>query len=226
MTSNLPNQKFIYDPYVECASADWMDVKVCKSIAHHFPLLLKDRSPTERGRGRGGIMGGKGRMYCKLSNFPKGENKMSRMVKRHRLIYYLLNNELQSGLYALSIEAKMRAEVPTSLIFGRIIDIQQISNVGFLEHYFNFATYNELSARANVRNAILTFMGHGGEWAVVICDGVMGDGGEWAVVICDGGVLAVVLAVEDGGGGCDGWVAMVMVVAVAVGWRWHGGGYN
>nr|GEZ04480.1 delta-1-pyrroline-5-carboxylate synthase-like [Tanacetum cinerariifolium] len=40
--------------------------------------------------------------------------------------------------------------VPTSLIFGRIIDIQQISNVGFPEHYFNFAAYNELLARANV----------------------------------------------------------------------------
>ncbi|GKA65256.1 hypothetical protein Tco_0764963, partial [Tanacetum coccineum] len=46
--------------------------------------------------------------------------------------------------------------VPTSLIFGKIVDIKEISNVSFLEHYFNFAAYNELPARANVRNAILT----------------------------------------------------------------------
>ncbi|GJT01857.1 hypothetical protein Tco_0823026 [Tanacetum coccineum] len=46
--------------------------------------------------------------------------------------------------------------VPTSLIFGKIVDIQEISNVGFPEQYFNFAAYNELPARANVRNAILT----------------------------------------------------------------------
>nr|GEZ60817.1 delta-1-pyrroline-5-carboxylate synthase-like [Tanacetum cinerariifolium] len=63
-----------------------MDVKVCKSTTHHFPLLLKERSPTERGRGRGGTMGGKGKveshvwMYCKFSNFLKGENRMWRMV--------------------------------------------------------------------------------------------------------------------------------------------------
>ncbi|GJV55283.1 hypothetical protein Tco_1456288 [Tanacetum coccineum] len=31
-----------------------------------------------------------------------------------------------------------------------------MSNVDFPEHYFNFATYNELDARADVKNAILT----------------------------------------------------------------------
>ncbi|GKA46565.1 DNA helicase [Tanacetum coccineum] len=47
-------------------------------------------------------------------------------------------------------------ENPTYLIFGRFIDLQEISNDGFLEHYFNFATYNELPARVDVKNAILT----------------------------------------------------------------------
>ncbi|GKD92691.1 hypothetical protein Tco_1372528 [Tanacetum coccineum] len=44
----------------------------------------------------------------------------------------------------------------TSLIFGRFTNLQEISNVGFPEHYFNFAAYNELQAIANVKNAILT----------------------------------------------------------------------
>ncbi|GKA86203.1 BRCT domain-containing protein, partial [Tanacetum coccineum] len=36
---------------------------------------------------------------------------MSCMVRRHRLTYSLLNDELQNGLHALSIEAKTPAEV-------------------------------------------------------------------------------------------------------------------
>nr|GEV65680.1 hypothetical protein [Tanacetum cinerariifolium] len=47
-------------------------------------------------------------------------------------------------------------ENPASLIFGRFIDLQDISNVDFPEHYFNFATYNELQPKADVKNAILT----------------------------------------------------------------------
>ncbi|GJX00443.1 hypothetical protein Tco_0184356, partial [Tanacetum coccineum] len=43
----------------------------------------------------------------------------------------------------------------TSLILGRFTNLQEISNVGFPEHY-NFAAYNELQATANVKNAILT----------------------------------------------------------------------
>nr|GEZ60221.1 nucleic acid-binding, OB-fold protein [Tanacetum cinerariifolium] len=47
-------------------------------------------------------------------------------------------------------------ENSTALIFGKFIDVQQIPNSDFPEHYFNFAAYNELAARADVRNAILT----------------------------------------------------------------------
>ncbi|GKC54693.1 hypothetical protein Tco_1077438 [Tanacetum coccineum] len=44
----------------------------------------------------------------------------------------------------------------TSFIFGRFTNLQEISNVGFPEHYFNFAAYNELQETTNVKNAILT----------------------------------------------------------------------
>nr|GEY60673.1 reverse transcriptase domain-containing protein [Tanacetum cinerariifolium] len=50
-------------------------------------------------------------MYRKLSNFSKLEKRMSCMVRRQRIIYSLLNDELQNGLHALSIEAKTPADV-------------------------------------------------------------------------------------------------------------------
>ncbi|GKA78682.1 DNA helicase, partial [Tanacetum coccineum] len=34
--------------------------------------------------------------------------------------------------------------------------LEEISNIGFSEHYFNFAAYNELSDRATARNPVLT----------------------------------------------------------------------
>ncbi|GKB56391.1 hypothetical protein Tco_0912577 [Tanacetum coccineum] len=46
-------------------------------------------------------------------------------------------------------------ENPISLIFGRYIELIEIPSDGFLEHYFNFASYNELPARLNVINSIL-----------------------------------------------------------------------
>ncbi|GJZ85918.1 nucleic acid-binding, OB-fold protein [Tanacetum coccineum] len=56
----------------------------------------------------------------------------------------------QTGVWERTLEN------PTSLIFGRFIDLLEISNDGFPEHYFNFASYNELPARTDVRNSILT----------------------------------------------------------------------
>ncbi|GKA14459.1 hypothetical protein Tco_0694105 [Tanacetum coccineum] len=47
-------------------------------------------------------------------------------------------------------------ENPTSLIFGRHVDLIELPNDGFPEYYFNFASYNELPARADGRNVILT----------------------------------------------------------------------
>ncbi|GKE20017.1 nucleic acid-binding, OB-fold protein [Tanacetum coccineum] len=56
----------------------------------------------------------------------------------------------QTGVWERTLEN------PTSLIFERFIDLLEISNDGFPEHYFNFASYNELPARTDVRNSILT----------------------------------------------------------------------
>ncbi|GJT10995.1 hypothetical protein Tco_0858037 [Tanacetum coccineum] len=38
------------------------------------------------------------------------------------------------------------------------LQAHEISNHGFLEHYFNFAAYNELPRRANVKNVVLTVL--------------------------------------------------------------------
>ncbi|GJX42382.1 DNA helicase, partial [Tanacetum coccineum] len=45
---------------------------------------------------------------------------------------------------------------PTSITFGKFISLQEIPNNDFPEHYFNFASYNELPAKLNIRNPVLT----------------------------------------------------------------------
>ncbi|GKD60085.1 DNA helicase [Tanacetum coccineum] len=44
----------------------------------------------------------------------------------------------------------------TSLIFGKYLQVNNIPNDYFPQHYFDFAAYNELADRANVRDAVLT----------------------------------------------------------------------
>ncbi|GJZ46665.1 DNA helicase [Tanacetum coccineum] len=44
----------------------------------------------------------------------------------------------------------------TSLIFGKYVQAHNIPNDNFPQHYFDFAAYNELEDRANVRDAVLT----------------------------------------------------------------------
>ncbi|GJY17792.1 nucleic acid-binding, OB-fold protein [Tanacetum coccineum] len=56
----------------------------------------------------------------------------------------------QTGLWERTLDN------PTSLIFGKFIHLEEVPAEDFPEHYFNFASYNELAARADVRNAILT----------------------------------------------------------------------
>ncbi|GJS51633.1 DNA helicase [Tanacetum coccineum] len=56
----------------------------------------------------------------------------------------------QTGLWERTLDN------PTSLTFGKYIHLEEIPAKDFPEHYFNFASYNELAARADVRNAILT----------------------------------------------------------------------
>ncbi|GKC73958.1 nucleic acid-binding, OB-fold protein, partial [Tanacetum coccineum] len=45
---------------------------------------------------------------------------------------------------------------PVSLTFGKFITLQQIPNADFPKHYFNFAAYNELPAKVNAKNPVLT----------------------------------------------------------------------
>nr|GEZ79714.1 hypothetical protein [Tanacetum cinerariifolium] len=61
----------------------------------------------------------------------------------------------QTGLWERTLDN------PTSLIFGRFIQLEEVPGEDFPEQYFNFASYNELAARADVKNAILTdYIGH------------------------------------------------------------------
>ncbi|GKD39198.1 DNA helicase [Tanacetum coccineum] len=45
---------------------------------------------------------------------------------------------------------------PTSLTFGKFISLQEIPNADFPKHYINFAAYNELPTKVNVKNKVLT----------------------------------------------------------------------
>ncbi|GKB60103.1 retrotransposon protein, putative, ty1-copia subclass, partial [Tanacetum coccineum] len=47
-------------------------------------------------------------------------------------------------------------ENDTSLIFGKYIQLYNIPNDDFPEHYFNFAAYNELARLASVKNTVVT----------------------------------------------------------------------
>ncbi|GKB30292.1 DNA helicase [Tanacetum coccineum] len=56
----------------------------------------------------------------------------------------------QTGLWERTLDN------PTSLTFGKYIHLEEIPAEDFPEHYFNFASYNELAAKADLKNAILT----------------------------------------------------------------------
>nr|XP_043620606.1 sufE-like protein 1, chloroplastic/mitochondrial [Erigeron canadensis] len=70
-------------------------------------LEVKDVSYQHAGHA--GVRGSDGETHFNLKVVSK-EFEGKSMVKRHRLIYSLLDDELQSGLHALSIEAKTPAE--------------------------------------------------------------------------------------------------------------------
>ncbi|KAI3755944.1 hypothetical protein L1987_55754 [Smallanthus sonchifolius] len=70
-------------------------------------LVLEDVSYQHAGHV--GVKGSDGETHFNLKVVSK-EFEGKSMVKRHRVIYSLLDNELQSGLHALSIEAKTPAE--------------------------------------------------------------------------------------------------------------------
>ncbi|XP_071730287.1 sufE-like protein 1, chloroplastic/mitochondrial [Rutidosis leptorrhynchoides] len=74
------------------------------------PVELEVKDVSYQHAGHAGVKGSDGETHFNLkvvSNEFEGKS----LVKRHRLIYSLLDDELQSGLHALSIEAKTPAEV-------------------------------------------------------------------------------------------------------------------
>jgi sulfur transfer protein SufE/stress-induced morphogen len=74
-------------------------------------LLVEDVSYQHAGHA--GVRGSDGETHFNLKVVSK-EFEGKSLVKRHRLIYALLQDELQSGLHALSIEAKTPIEVDNS----------------------------------------------------------------------------------------------------------------
>ncbi|KAJ0801911.1 putative BolA protein [Helianthus annuus] len=75
------------------------------------PVELELEDVSYQHAGHAGVKGSSnGETHFNLRVVSK-EFEGKSMVKRHRLVYSLLANELQSGLHALSIEAKTPAEV-------------------------------------------------------------------------------------------------------------------
>ncbi|XP_076926294.1 sufE-like protein 1, chloroplastic/mitochondrial [Bidens hawaiensis] len=74
------------------------------------PVELEVEDVSYQHAGHAGVRGSNGETHFNLRVVSK-EFEGKSMVKRHRLIYSLLDGELQSGLHALSIEAKTPAEV-------------------------------------------------------------------------------------------------------------------
>ncbi|KAI3510179.1 hypothetical protein L1887_25710 [Cichorium endivia] len=69
------------------------------------PVELEVKDVSYQHAGHAGVRGSNGETHFNLKVVSK-EFEGKSMVKRHRLIYSLLEDELQSGLHALSIEAK------------------------------------------------------------------------------------------------------------------------
>lgn len=74
------------------------------------PTELQVEDISYQHAGHAGVRGSDGETHFNVKVVSK-EFEGKSLVKRHRLIYDLLQDELQSGLHALSIEAKTRSEV-------------------------------------------------------------------------------------------------------------------
>ncbi|XP_022716651.1 sufE-like protein 1, chloroplastic/mitochondrial [Durio zibethinus] len=74
------------------------------------PVALEVEDVSYQHAGHAGVRGSDGETHFNLRIVSK-EFEGKSLVKRHRLIYGLLDEELQSGLHALSIVAKTPAEV-------------------------------------------------------------------------------------------------------------------
>lgn len=73
------------------------------------PVGLEVEDVSYQHAGHAGVRGSDGETHFNVKVISE-EFKGKSLVKRHRLIYTLLQDELQSGLHALSIEAKAPAE--------------------------------------------------------------------------------------------------------------------
>ncbi|KAK7292742.1 hypothetical protein RJT34_15594 [Clitoria ternatea] len=74
------------------------------------PVELEVEDVSYQHAGHGGVRGSDGETHFNLKVVSK-EFEGKSLVKRHRLVYSLLQEELQSGLHALSIVAKTPSEV-------------------------------------------------------------------------------------------------------------------
>ncbi|KAL7582142.1 sufE-like protein 1, chloroplastic/mitochondrial [Lactuca sativa] len=74
------------------------------------PIQLEVEDVSYQHAGHAGVQGSNGETHFKLKVVSM-EFEGKSLVKRHRLIYSLLDKELQSGLHALSIEAKTPSEI-------------------------------------------------------------------------------------------------------------------
>ncbi|XVF03562.1 hypothetical protein REPUB_Repub05bG0004400 [Reevesia pubescens] len=74
------------------------------------PVVLEVEDVSYQHAGHAGVRGSNGETHFNLRIVSK-EFEGKSLVKRHRLIYGLLDEELQSGLHALSIVAKTPSEV-------------------------------------------------------------------------------------------------------------------
>ncbi|MFQ6623791.1 hypothetical protein Gotur_003628 [Gossypium turneri] len=74
------------------------------------PIELKVEDVSYQHAGHAGVRGSDGETHFNLKIVSK-EFEGKSLVKRHRLVYGLLDQELQSGLHALSIVAKTPSEV-------------------------------------------------------------------------------------------------------------------
>ena len=77
------------------------------------PVELEVEDFSYQHAGHAGVRGSNGETHFNVKVVSK-EFEGKSLVKRHRLIYNLLQDELQSGLHALSIVAKTLDEVDGS----------------------------------------------------------------------------------------------------------------
>ncbi|KAK9691493.1 hypothetical protein RND81_09G200400 [Saponaria officinalis] len=74
------------------------------------PVVLEIKDVSYQHAGHAGVNGSDGETHFNLK-IVSDEFRGKSLVKRHRIIYSLLQDELQSGLHALSIVAKTPSEV-------------------------------------------------------------------------------------------------------------------